>query len=69
MNSIESNNLSLKYQRFTSSGCNDIQGLENLSLWGKKTQMNSRNLGVMMYVETMETWWANFKAKIGARKT
>jgi len=24
MNSVKSNNLSLKYQRFTSSGCNDI---------------------------------------------
>jgi len=32
MNYVRSNNLSLKYQRFTQSGFTYIEGLENLSL-------------------------------------
>ena len=32
MDSIRSNNLSLKYQRFTPSGCTNI-GIRKLSLW------------------------------------
>ena len=34
MNSVRSNNLFLKHQRFTPSGCKDI-GIKNLSLWQK----------------------------------
>ena len=33
MNSVVSNNLSVKYQRITPLGCKDISGFENLSLW------------------------------------
>ena len=32
MNSVRSNNLSLKYKRFTPSGCKVIE-IRNLSLW------------------------------------
>ena len=37
MNSVRSNHLSLKYQRFTLKGCQDI-GIRKFELWQIKTQ-------------------------------
>ena len=69
MNSIESNNLNLKYQRFTSSDCNDIQGLENLSLWGKKNSNEFEKFACYDVRRNNGDLMCKFKAKIGARKT
>ena len=43
MNSIRSNNLRLKYQRFTPSGCKDI-GVKNLELVEKAKSKTIKNM-------------------------
>ena len=48
MNSVKSNNLRLKCQRVTPSGCKDV-GIENLSSWLK---LNS--LGALYIVYTLQ---------------
>ena len=45
INNVKPNNLSLKYQRFTQSGCKDIK-IRKLSLWQKLSFfMNKKHLG------------------------
>ena len=45
INNVKPNNLSLKYQRFTQSGCKDIR-IRKLSLWQKLSFfMNKKHLG------------------------
>ena len=47
MNSVRSNNLSFKYQRFTPSDCKN--GLENLSLWQSLNSLAINNLSCINF--------------------
>ena len=52
MNSVKSNKLSLKYERFTSSGYK-IQGLENLSLWQRLNSFQGKKADCIKGIESL----------------
>ena len=64
MNNVRSNNLSLKYQRFTPSGCKnkEIRKCEFVA----KTQLLWKS--ILTKIVPKMAVWENFKANIVARK-
>ena len=55
MNSARSNSLSLKNQRFTSSGCKDIR-IRKFSLWQRLKVIRHQKAGIHFFLEFCKTF-------------
>jgi len=59
MNAVRSNNVSLKYQRFTSSGCEDIR-ITKIDLWQRLNSFNrSKTYPARFHKECGLVWFSS----------